>query len=153
MPEQPLRGRGARRARRAARQRPGRQSAAIRSVRCAVAARLFRPRATDGAGDSQLRARPRFRARHFAFGAGRRGASGVRTPVMTQDEQKQLVAREALRYVVDDAWLGVGSWSTANFFVDELAKIKHRIKGAVASSLKTAERLRARGIDVEELNN
>ena len=72
---------------------------------------------------------------------------------MTQDEQKRLVAREALRYVVDDAWLGVGSGSTANFFIDELAKIRHRIKGAVASSTKTAERLKSHGIDVEDLNN
>ena len=72
---------------------------------------------------------------------------------MTQDEQKQLVAREALRYVVEDAWLGVGSGSTANFFIDELAKVKWRIKGAIASSVKTAERLKAHGIDVEELNN
>jgi ribose 5-phosphate isomerase A len=71
----------------------------------------------------------------------------------TQDEQKRMVAREALRYVVDDAWLGVGSGSTANFFIDELARIKHRIKGAIASSAKTAERLKAHGIDVEELNN
>jgi len=72
---------------------------------------------------------------------------------MTQDEQKQLVAREALRYVVDDAWLGVGSGSTANLFIDQLARIKHRIKGAVASSVKTAERLKSHGIDVEELND
>jgi ribose 5-phosphate isomerase A len=72
---------------------------------------------------------------------------------MTQDEQKQLVAREALRYVVDDTWLGVGSGSTTNFFIDELPRIRHRIKGAVASSVKTAERLKAHGIDVEELNN
>ena len=72
---------------------------------------------------------------------------------MTQDEQKQLVAREALRYVVDDAWLGVGSGSTANLFIDELARIKHRIKGAIASSTKTADRLKSHGIDVEELNN
>jgi ribose 5-phosphate isomerase A len=72
---------------------------------------------------------------------------------MTQDELKQAVAREALRYVVDDAWLGVGSGSTANVFIDELAKIKHRIKGAVASSTKTADRLKAHGIDVEDLNN
>jgi ribose 5-phosphate isomerase A len=72
---------------------------------------------------------------------------------MTQDEQKRLVAREALRYVVDDAWLGVGTGSTADFFIDELARIRHRIKGAVASSVKTAERLKANGIDVEELNN
>jgi ribose 5-phosphate isomerase A len=72
---------------------------------------------------------------------------------MTQDDQKRLVAREALRYVVDDAWLGVGSGSTANFFIDELAKVRHRIKGAVASSAKTAERLKAHRIDVEDLNN
>jgi ribose 5-phosphate isomerase A len=72
---------------------------------------------------------------------------------VTQDEQKQLVAREALRYVVDDAWLGVGSGSTANYFIDHLARIKHRFKGAVASSVKTAERLKSHGIDVEELNN
>ena len=65
---------------------------------------------------------------------------------MTQDEQKRLVAREALRYVVDDAWLGVGTGSTANLFIDELARIRHRIKGAVASSVKTAERLRSHGI-------
>jgi ribose 5-phosphate isomerase A len=72
---------------------------------------------------------------------------------MTQDEQKKLVAREALRYVVDDAWVGVGTGSTANCFIDELARIKHRIKGAVASSTSTAERLKQHGIDVEELNN
>jgi ribose 5-phosphate isomerase A len=72
---------------------------------------------------------------------------------VTQDEQKQAVAREAIRYVVDDAWIGVGSGSTANCFIDELAKIKSRIKGAVASSVKTAERLKSQGIDVEELNN
>ena len=72
---------------------------------------------------------------------------------MTQDEQKKLVAREALRYVVDDAWVGVGTGSTANCFIDELARIKHRSKGAVASSTSTAERLKQHGIDVEELNN
>jgi len=72
---------------------------------------------------------------------------------MTQDEQKRLVAREALRYVVEDAWLGVGSGSTANLFSDALAKSRLRIKGAVASSVKTAERLKSHGIDVEELNN
>ncbi len=72
---------------------------------------------------------------------------------MTQDEQKQAVAREALKYVVDDAWIGVGTGSTANFFIDALAGIKHRIKGGVASSVKTAERLKSHGIEVEELNN
>src|SRR5271156_4927801 len=70
---------------------------------------------------------------------------------MTQDEQKRLVAREAIKYGVEDAYVGVGSGSTANHFIDELAKMKNRIKGAVASSLKTAERLRQHGIPVVEL--
>ena len=70
---------------------------------------------------------------------------------MTQDEQKRLVAREAIKYVVEDAYVGVGSGSTANHFIDELAKMKNRIKGAVASSLKTAERLRQHGIHQVEL--
>ena len=72
---------------------------------------------------------------------------------MTQDEQKRLVAREALRYVVEDAWLGVGTGSTANYFIDALAQSRLRIKGAVASSEKTAERLRSHRVDVDELNN
>lgn len=72
---------------------------------------------------------------------------------MTQDEQKKLVAREAIKYVVEDAFLGVGSGSTANYFIDELAKIKNRIKGAVASSVKTAERLSARGIHQVDLTS
>ena len=72
---------------------------------------------------------------------------------VAQDAQKQLVAREALRYVVEDAWLGVGSGSTVNFFIDALAQSRLRIKGAIASSVKTAERLKAHRIDVEDLNN
>jgi ribose 5-phosphate isomerase A len=72
---------------------------------------------------------------------------------MTQDEQKRLVAREALKYVVEDAYIGVGSGSTANYFIDELAKIKNRIRGAVASSVKTAERLKQHGIPIFELTS
>jgi ribose 5-phosphate isomerase A len=70
---------------------------------------------------------------------------------MTQDEQKQRVAREAVKYVIEDAYLGVGSGSTANFFIDELARSGKRIRGAVASSLNTAERLKGHGILVVEL--
>ena len=72
---------------------------------------------------------------------------------MTQDEQKQAVAREAIKHVVPDSWVGVGSGSTANFFIDELAKMKNDIKGAVSSSEKSTARLRGYGIEVEELNN
>nr|WP_198984123.1 ribose-5-phosphate isomerase RpiA [Herbaspirillum sp. ASV7] len=71
---------------------------------------------------------------------------------MTQDELKQAVAKAAIDYVVDGEIIGVGTGSTANFFIDELGKIKHRIKGAVASSEATAERLRSHGITVFDLN-
>lgn len=71
---------------------------------------------------------------------------------MTQDELKQAVARAALNYVVDGAIIGVGTGSTANFFIDELGKIKERIKGAVASSEATATRLKSHGIPVFDLN-
>jgi ribose 5-phosphate isomerase A len=70
---------------------------------------------------------------------------------MSQDEQKQRVAREAVKYVIEDAYLGVGSGSTANFFIDELARSGKHIRGAVASSMKTAERLKSHGIPVVEL--
>ncbi|HEV7815573.1 MAG TPA: ribose-5-phosphate isomerase RpiA [Janthinobacterium sp.] len=72
---------------------------------------------------------------------------------MTQDELKQAVARAAIEYVVDNEIIGVGTGSTANFFIDELAKIKQRIKGAVASSEATAARLRGHGIEVHDLND
>ncbi len=72
--------------------------------------------------------------------------------MMTQDELKQAVAQAAIQYVVENDIVGVGTGSTANFFIDELAKIKHKIKGAVASSDATAARLRAHGIEVFDLN-
>jgi ribose 5-phosphate isomerase A len=71
---------------------------------------------------------------------------------MTQDELKQAVAREAIKYIVDDEVIGVGSGSTVNFFIDELGKVKNRIAGAVASSEKTAERLKRHGIRLFDLN-
>jgi len=71
---------------------------------------------------------------------------------MTQDELKEAVAREAIKYV-QDSIVGVGTGSTANFFIDELGKIKGRIDGAVASSEKSAERLKANGIRVIDLNS
>ncbi len=71
---------------------------------------------------------------------------------MNQDEMKQAVARAAIEHVVPDTIIGVGTGSTANFFIDELAKIKHKINGTVASSEATAERLRGHGIEVFDLN-
>jgi ribose 5-phosphate isomerase A len=72
---------------------------------------------------------------------------------MTQDELKQAVARAAIDYVVEGEIVGVGTGSTANFFIDELGKIKHKIKGAVASSEATAARLTSHGIAVFDLND
>ncbi|MFZ6848971.1 ribose-5-phosphate isomerase RpiA [Undibacterium sp. RuRC25W] len=72
---------------------------------------------------------------------------------MTQDELKLAVAQAAIAYVVEGEIVGVGTGSTANFFIDELAKIKHKIKAAVASSEATADRLRGHGIEVLDLND
>ena len=72
---------------------------------------------------------------------------------MTQDELKQRVAQQALKHVVEDAIVGVGSGSTVNFFIDALATIKGRIDGAVAASEASAERLRNHGIRVFDLNS
>ena len=79
------------------------------------------------------------------------GPASVKT-AMTQNELKQAVAREAIKHVVEDAVIGVGTGSTADFFIDELVKIKNRIAGAVASSEKSAERLKNHGIRLLDLN-
>lgn len=72
---------------------------------------------------------------------------------MTQDEMKQAVARAALEYVVPDTIIGIGTGSTANFFIDYLAGMKGRIEGTVASSEASAERLKSHGIPVYDLNS
>ena len=70
---------------------------------------------------------------------------------MTQDELKAAVAREAMKYVVEDAVIGVGTGSTADLFIDELAKMKGRILGTVASSERSAARLKKHGLPVLDL--
>ena len=72
---------------------------------------------------------------------------------MTQDELKLAVAKAAVAYIPEDSIVGVGTGSTANFFIDELGKIKNRIRGAVASSEASAKRLKGLGIDVLSLND
>ena len=71
---------------------------------------------------------------------------------MTPEQAKQLVAQAAIEYIEWDWVIGVGTGSTANCFIDELAKIKGRVDGTVASSEASADRLRAHGIKVYELN-
>lgn len=58
----------------------------------------------------------------------------------------------ALDYIVDNEIIGIGTGSTANFFIDALSEQKARIKGAVASSEATAARLAMHGIPVFDLN-
>ncbi len=72
---------------------------------------------------------------------------------MTQDEMKQAVAKAALEYVVTGTIIGIGTGSTANYFIDQLAGIKHKVDGAVASSNASAERLKKHGIPVLDLNS
>jgi ribose 5-phosphate isomerase A len=69
----------------------------------------------------------------------------------SQDELKQQVAQAAVQYV-NSGIIGVGTGSTANYFIDELAKVKNKIDGAVASSEATAQRLQKHGIEVFDLN-
>ena len=66
---------------------------------------------------------------------------------------KQAVATAAIAHIPDDCVVGVGTGSTANYFIAELGKIKHRIDAAVASSESTAKRLKDLGIRVLDLNS
>lgn len=72
---------------------------------------------------------------------------------MTQDEKKQAVARAALEYVEPGTIIGVGTGSTANYFIEALAGIKHKIDATVASSEESARRLAGHGIPVIDLNS
>ncbi len=72
---------------------------------------------------------------------------------MTPDEKKKAVADAALAYVESGWVIGIGTGSTANHFIDALARIKSKLDGAVASSNATAERLKKHGIPVLDLNS
>jgi len=72
---------------------------------------------------------------------------------MTQDDKKKAVARAALEYVESGTIVGVGTGSTANYFIDALAEVKHKVDATVASSEESARRLRAHGIPVTDLNS
>ncbi|HLQ26613.1 MAG TPA: ribose-5-phosphate isomerase RpiA [Acidiferrobacterales bacterium] len=72
---------------------------------------------------------------------------------MTPDEMKRSAAEAALDYIETGTMIGVGTGSTANYFIDALARIKGKIDGAVASSVATAERLKRHHIAVLDLND
>jgi ribose 5-phosphate isomerase A len=71
----------------------------------------------------------------------------------TQDELKTLVGQAALQYVVPGELVGVGTGSTVNKFIEALAAIKSRIRGAVSSSEASSKLLRAHGIEVFDCND
>ncbi len=72
---------------------------------------------------------------------------------MSQDDKKREVAKAAIAYIEDDTIVGVGTGSTVNFFIEELAKIKGRIDGAVSSSDASEKLLRQHNIPVLALNS
>lgn len=77
--------------------------------------------------------------------------------MQSNDIQKQNAAKQAIQYiekhVEDNSIIGVGTGSTANFFIDLLPTLKIRIAGTVASSIATADRLKKHGIQVVDLNS
>jgi ribose 5-phosphate isomerase A len=73
--------------------------------------------------------------------------------MMTQDQKKQAAAEAALKYVENDAIVGVGTGSTTNYFIDALGTVATKIKGAVSSSEASTKRLEALGIEVFDLNS
>lgn len=71
---------------------------------------------------------------------------------MSLDDYKKAAALAAIDYVEPGMVVGIGTGSTANHFIDALAKIKHKIDGTVASSEASAKRLKGHGIEVLDLN-
>ena len=70
-----------------------------------------------------------------------------------QEQQKRLAAQQAIKFVEDDSVVGVGTGSTVAHFIDELGKIRDRIKAAVSSSERSTALLKQLGIDVLDLNS
>ena len=71
---------------------------------------------------------------------------------MTSDELKKRAAEAALEYVEDLEVVGIGTGSTVGYFIAALARIKHRLDGAVSSSEATTQQLKACKIPVLDLN-
>ena len=72
-------------------------------------------------------------------------------PALTQDELKAQVGKAALNYLVPNEWVGVGTGSTVNKFIDALAACQTPIKGAVSSSEASTQRMKNAGIHVVDL--
>ncbi len=72
---------------------------------------------------------------------------------MDVNQMKRNAAQEALKYIPDNVTLGVGSGSTVNILIEELATVKHKINATVSSSKETTKRLKAAGFTVLDLNS
>lgn len=72
---------------------------------------------------------------------------------MNHDMGKKAAAKAAISFIKDDMVIGVGTGSTVHYFIEELSRVKDRIEGAVASSIKTAEKLKALHIPLLDLNS
>ena len=78
---------------------------------------------------------------------------------MSEDtlQLKQAVAQAAMDHIeswlTPDAVIGVGTGSTADLFIDCLCRKRHLFQAAIASSERTANRLREGGVTVVELND
>lgn len=73
--------------------------------------------------------------------------------MMNQNDMKKAAAEKALEFIQPDTIVGVGTGSTVNYFIDALAQIKNRIRGAVSSSEQSSQRLKDHGIEVFDLNS
>jgi len=72
---------------------------------------------------------------------------------MDKDVGKKAAARAALEYVEEGAIIGVGTGSTVHYFIEALKTAKTQIEGAVASSVDSANKLKALGIPLHDLNS
>lgn len=72
--------------------------------------------------------------------------------MLNSDDLKRQAAIASLDLVDDGMLIGVGSGTTVAFFIEELSKIKHKIDACIASSVDTANRLKAKGIPVIDMN-
>lgn len=69
-----------------------------------------------------------------------------------QEEYKRAAAEAAYEYIIEDDYIGIGTGSTVNHFIDVLAERKPSLRGCVSSSAETTKRLKKAGFEVEELN-
>ena len=71
----------------------------------------------------------------------------------TQDELKRVAAEKAVEFVPENEYIGIGTGSTINIFIEALGKSGKQIKGAVSTSVKSSELLAKYGIPEVSLSD